>query len=187
MMVKVWIIGAVFVIPVTCYVLFRRWRYYKHILVGAIIVLAGTLATYARLFWDNYTIIEILKVQKWLYWYQAGKVNRLFTIWPLIFLNRWYVWWGETSILKDSHWSLSWPVAIGIALIACLRVVFTVRQKNRPLLDMCAISAICYFVFMSLGQASARYLLPILPICYVLSAWILYTICKNILSHFYTS
>ena len=179
MMVKVWLIGAVFVIPVSLYVAFMKRDYIPYIVLGFGITLGITLLCYARLFYDNYSVMQILKVQKWLYWYQAGKQNRLFTIWPLIFLNRWYVWWGDTPISKDPNWSLSWPVVIGGALGAVIHACVTVFKNTGTGLQMLLLCVVSYSIFLSFGQASARYLLLLLPFCYALCGWIVFTVLKS--------
>jgi hypothetical protein len=181
MMTKVWIITAVFAAPVTIYILMKKWQYYPYIILGFFVVLGVTLLTYMRMFFDHYTVIQVIKVQKWLYWYHSSKINRIGTIWPLIFLNRWYVWWGNTPVIKDQNWSLSWPVVIGTTLVACVRVLFAPRKKSNPMIQLCAIAVVCYSIFMSLGQASARYLIPVLPFGYALTAWLLYTVAKRII------
>ena len=180
LMVKVWLIGIVFVLPMTAYILLRNRSYYLFVIGGFFLMLLITFLSYTRMFMDGYNIIEVLKVQKWLYWYQGGKQNRLFTIWPLIFLNRWYVWWGETPISKDPNWSFSWPVVIGSGILASIRMLTMSIKTAKPVSHLCGLSVLSYAVFMSLGQPSARYLLPILPICYPISAWIVLQLVSRI-------
>ncbi len=179
MMTKVWLIGAVFAIVITLYIFIKRPKYYVYILVGGLIVLITTLLTYVRMFTDGYTVIEVLKVQKWLFWYQNGKINHIFTIWPLIFMNRWYVWWGEVPVITDLNWSVSWPIVIGSGIASSVYGLRTIIKKTEPAIHISALSIFAYAVFISLGQASARYLLPFLPICYSMMIWAAYDICKR--------
>lgn len=178
LMTKVWLIGAVFVVPVTIYVLLRMRTYYPYVIGGFIIMLGLTLLSYTRMFLDGYNIMQVLLVQKWLFWYQNGKRTGLFTMWPLIFMNKWYVWWGDVPVIQDQNWSVSWPISISAGLLASARILIDPIKKSRPTAYMIGISIIAYSIFMSMGQASARYLLPILPFCYVMGGWILYRLCK---------
>lgn len=173
MMVKVWLIGAVFVVPVSVYVLIRKYQYYPYIAAGAFVILLVTLACYTRMFMAGYSLMQVLKVQKWLYWYQNGKINHLFTIWPLIFFNQWHVWWGNTPVIHDASWVLSWPIVIGSGLIGTAGVLYQAIKKMMPAVQICALSIASYCAFISLGQPSARYLLPLLLLCYIMCGWIL--------------
>lgn len=173
LMTKVWLVGMVFVGPVTLYILLRYTKYYRYVIGGIIIVLGITLLSYVRMFMDGYNIIQVLLVQKWLYWYQNGKRSGLFTIWPLIFLNRWYVWWGNAPIAQDMNWSVSWPIVIGSGILAGVRILMKPFTNVKTSLYLTGILTIVYALFMSLGQASARYLLPLLPLVYILDGWIL--------------
>jgi len=180
MMTKVWLIGIVFAIVITLYICIKRPKYYVYIVGGGLVVLITTLLTYARMFADGYTVLEVLKVQKWLYWYQNGKINHIFTIWPLIFMNRWYVWWGEVPVIQDLNWSFSWPIVIGSGILASVYGILSIAKKTDPAIHISALCILAYAVFISLGQASARYLLPFLPICYSMMIWAIYCLGKRI-------
>lgn len=180
MLTKVWLIGMVFAVVITLYVFVKRPKYYVYIVGGGLVVLITTLVTYARMFADGYTVLEVLKVQKWLYWYQNGKINHVFTIWPLIFMNRWYVWWGEVPVIQDLNWSFSWPIIIGSGMLASVYGLWSIVKRTDPAIHISALCIFAYAVFISLGQASARYLLPFLPICYSIMIWGIYSVGKII-------
>ena len=180
MMTKVWLIGIVFTGVITLFVFLKKPKYFWYIIGGGIIILVTTLLVYTRMFMDGYTAIEVLKVQKWLYWYQNGKLNHLFTIWPLIFLNKWYVWWGEIPIIQDASWVMSWPIVIGSGIAASLYGVSSILKKLDPAIQISALCIIAYSVFISLGQASARYLLPFLPICYSMMIWAIFSVLQQV-------
>lgn len=180
MMTKVWVMGFVYTVAISFYVLIKKPKYSIYIGVGGLLIVASTLLVYSRLIIGGYSIIEILKVQKWLYWYHNSKINRFFTIWPLIFMNKWYVWWGEVPVITDSNWSFSWPIVIGSGMAASLYEVWSIVKKTNPAVQISAFSIIAYAVFISLGQASARYLLPFLPICYSIMVWAVYEIGKRV-------
>lgn len=176
LMIKVWLVGTVFVIPLTLYIFIRYPSYKYFVFAGLGIMLLILLFSYTRMFQDGYSLIQVLKVQKWLYWYQAGKQNRLFLIWPLIFANRWYVWWGESPVSFDPNWSVSWPIMIGTGLLASFRILTGYLKKANSALLLSSLSIPAYCIFISMGQPSARYLLPILPICYCLAGWAMFVL-----------
>ncbi len=178
MMTKVWVMGFVYMVAITLYIVLKKPKYYGYIIFGGIVLFFGTLAAYSRLLFDKYSVMEILKVQKWLYWYHNSKMNRFGTIWPLIFLNKWYVWWGNSPVIKDAHWSLTWPVVVGSGIVSSIYTVWSMIKKTEPALQISAIAIITYAVFMSLGQANARYLLPFLPICYSMMIWAAFSVAK---------
>ncbi|MFZ2025214.1 MAG: glycosyltransferase family 39 protein [Microgenomates group bacterium] len=180
MMTKVWLIGIVFTAVITLYILLKKPKYFWYVVGGGGIILITTLLVYIRMFMDGYSVIEVLKVQKWLYWYQNGKLNHLFTIWPLIFLNKWYVWWGEIPIIQDASWVISWPIVIGSGILTSLYAASSIVKKLDPAIQISALCIIVYSVFISLGQASARYLLPFLPICYSMMIWAIFSIAKQV-------
>lgn len=178
MMTKVWVMGFVYMVAITLYIVIKKPKYYVYIILGGIVMVFGTLAVYARLVFDNYSIIEILKVQKWLYWYHNSKINRFGTIWPLIFLNKWYVWWGDSPIIKDANWSLTWPIVVGSGIGSSIYSLWSMIKKTEPAIQISALSILTHAIFMSLGQATARYLLPFLPICYSMMIWAIFSIVK---------
>ena len=180
MLTKVWVMGFVFTISISMYILLKKPKYYVYVFAGGIIIVLSILLVYARLVLEGYSIIEILKVQKWLYWYHNSKINRFFTIWPLIFMNKWYVWWGEVPVIQDLNWSLSWPIVIGSGMVASVYGLWSIVKKTEPAIHISALSILAYAAFISLGQASARYLLPFLPICYSMMIWAVYEIGKRI-------
>jgi hypothetical protein len=175
MMVKVWITGVVFLLVATVYSIVTKRSYFKYIIVGYGIIFVILLAIYARTILSGYSPLDILKVQKWLFWYHESKINRFFTIWPLVFLNRWYVWWGNEPVISDANWSVSWPITIGIFIFETVRrlVRRAVSYRNRAW-DLLFYCMIVYSLFISVGQANARYLLPLLSLAYPFSCALIY-------------
>jgi Dolichyl-phosphate-mannose-protein mannosyltransferase len=167
MMTKVWVTGAVFLCVVTLYTIIVDRPYIKYLFVGYGIIFAILLVVYAKTIVSGYSPLEILKVQKWLFWYHESKINRFFTIWPLIFLNKWYVWWGTEPIIKEAQWSVLWPVTTGIFLVEIVRKLYRrAISYHNGVWDVFFYSMLVYLFFMSMGQANARYLLPFLVLGY---------------------
>ena len=162
MMVKVWVTGAIFLCVVTvCAVIMKR-SYIKYIFIAYGIIFVILLAVYAKTISSGYSPLEILKVQKWLFWYHESKINNFFTIWPLVFLNKWYVWWGSEPIIRDSNWSVLWPIITGVFLFEIVRKLVTKSVSyHNSTWDIFFYCMVIYSFFISAGQASARYLLPL--------------------------
>jgi len=175
MMVKVWITGAVFLGLVTLYSIIVKRAYIKYIVVGYGLIFAVLLVVYTRTMQSGYSPLEIVKVQKWLFWYHESKINGLFTIWPLIFFNKWYVWWGNAPIISDANWSITWPIITGIFLLETVRrIIKKAISYHNTVWDLFFYSLLTYSFFLSAGQANARYLLPLLAFGYPFSSSLLY-------------
>lgn len=176
MMIKAWMIGAVFAAVITGYTVFRNPHYIRYLIAGFALVFCIAFLTYFRLLLSGSTPVDVLRVQKWIFWYYSGRHGGFFTVWPLIFANRWYTWWGDVPVISDKNWSLSWPVVSGLGLFAGIRMLLDRTRRAGPAMHLTALSLFAYAVFMSLGQASARYLLPFLPFAYAASAWLVWTV-----------
>jgi hypothetical protein len=125
------------------------------------------------LYFEGYTPWKVLGVQKWSYLYNASKLNRFFTVWDLIFFNRWHVWWGNSEIIRDANWSVSWPIVFGLSFAWLFSGIGLLSGMN--IARLVTYVWICiYFIMISLNQATARYLLPILPFVYIVSFDFLY-------------
>jgi hypothetical protein len=179
MMIKAWMIGMVFTAAITLYIMYRYRAYTPFALAGFAVIGVVFVGTYARLLMSGSSPVDVFRVQKWIYWYYSGRHGGVLTVWPLIFFNRWHVWWGEVPVLKDPAWTLSWPAATGIGLVSVPGLVSGIQRKGNPAAHLTALCIVSYSVFMSMGQASARYLLPFLPFCYAAGAWAVWTVLKK--------
>ena len=128
------------------------------------------LASYARVFAFGYTLREIVGIQKWVFIYHQGQLMKPFSIWPLLFLNQWHVWWGDKPILSDSQWIILWPV---MTTIAFLTIIFYVIKKLRVKkeIEILMVWIVLYLGMFSIGQITVRYFIILLPIIYIVALY----------------
>lgn len=126
------------------------------------------LLSYSRILVEQFDFLKVLRIQKWILWYQQSKIMSFFSIWPLIFVNRWQTWWGDYSIIKDDQWRVTWPLLfIGgfLTLFSFLRA-----ERKETSLQILLYWFVAYSIFITFSQASSRYLIPILPFLYIITA-----------------
>ncbi len=128
--------------------------------------------TYVRVLIIGYPFNRFLGIQRWIYNFWTGKLSLPFTVWPLIFLNQWYVWWGDVPILSDFQWQITWPVVTALSFSAlALYILKKLPQKKE--VEVILAFTLTYGAFASIGQTSARYLVIYLPILYLASTYLL--------------
>lgn len=146
-------------------------------LPAAVLVL---LASYARLLAEGWSLYKVLSIQKWILWYHQSRLIELGSVWPLIYLNRWYVWWGDQPYLPMVQWNLFWPVFTTLALVFSALTFLKVaglakfRLKNfafEPKIIIVCLWVVFYLAFLSIGNVSSRYLFYLLPYGYLLGVY----------------
>jgi hypothetical protein len=173
MMTKIFTVTLPLYAIITVFWIIRYPRNLIPVIFSGICIFGIFCLSYWRIFQDGMTPVDILKIQKWIFWYNQSKINRFFTIWPLIFQNRWYVWWGPEETISDKSWNLSWPVLFGGSFIYQAKALI-MRFKGYPIImQMIIIWTLIYFILMSLSQASARYLLPVMPYVYLMTVFVI--------------
>ena len=126
------------------------------------------LLSYIKAFADDPNLKRFLGIQKWVFLYHKSQLILPFSIWPLILLNKWYVWYGDKPILSDFQWRITWPV-IFIGSLITIFLYFTKKISKKPEFEVLAIWTICYLLFFSFGQITSRYLIIYLPILYLIT------------------
>ncbi len=129
------------------------------------------ILSYSKTFLDGYTFWDFIGFQKWIFLYQKSRLIFPFSVWRLIFLNQWQTWWGDMRFLKAEDWQITWPVFTAFVLILLL-LVFTRRFKLEAGALLLIIWFMVYSVFLSLGTVVSRFLLPFLPIAYILGVYL---------------
>lgn len=148
----------------------------KYVFMGMIPVLIICFVSYYRIYHDGMSFIDVFRIQKWIFLYHQDKISRFFTVWPLVYLNRWYVWWGDIPVIQDKSWSFTWPLTLtGLLAYLALTIRKIVRNNSKPAHIIITVWSLIYLTVLSLSQASARYLIPIIPYAYILSVLIIYT------------
>jgi len=128
--------------------------------------------TYIRVLIIGYPFNRFLGIQRWIFNFWTGKLSLPFTVWPLIFLNQWHVWWGDDPILSDSQWRITWPLVTTLSFLTVFLYIFKKLPRKKEIEILLAFT-ITYGGFASIGQTSARYLVIYLPILYMVSVYLL--------------
>lgn len=160
---------AVFVIA-TClvYLLLQKRRDdLIHFIPSIVMVPVVILLGYSRYFLLGHSLIDFLKVEKYIVvFYAIGAKARVFGMAiPMLLINRWYTWWD--GVLRIPEWTVFWPVS----LMAGFYTGFILKAKS-PLF-LCLLWSIAYLIFLSLTPVYPRYLLLLLPFLYNLFIWVL--------------
>lgn len=134
------------------------------------LAIAVLFLSYARIFAFGYDVRSLFGIQKYVFLYHKSQLILPFTIWPLLFLNRWYVWWGSEPFISDIHWSITWPMITTIALGTAVLYVLRKIPTSRPL-EVILLWSLFYLLFSSAGQINSRYLIILLPSLYVVSLY----------------
>ncbi|MBI3576803.1 glycosyltransferase family 39 protein [Candidatus Gottesmanbacteria bacterium] len=172
MMTKIFSISVPLLAIYTAYILLNRRKLFGWLLLGYLSIAGVAIVTYIPIYYRGYTPWNVLGIQKWSYIYNMSKLNRFLTVWDLIFFNRWHVWWGDQPVIHDANWHISWPVLFGLSWVWILKHTRSFFRLSHAQ-QIVYLWTIAYFIMISLNQSSARYLLPILPFTYILSADVL--------------
>jgi len=150
----------------------RSIIYWSISLITGIMVL---LLSYHSLFLQGESLYKVLSVQKWILWYHQSRLINIGTVWPYIYFDQWYIWWGDNPIQKIEQWTLIWPIFTTLAIIASFILVlnkFLPRNKIKIELEtnnlVIGLWVILYLGFLSIGNISSRYVFYLFPFCYIL-------------------
>lgn len=136
------------------------------------------LLNYVQLLFQGYNIREFLGVQRYIFEYHKSQLIKPFTIWPLLILNQWHVWYGNKPIISESQWLITWPILTINMVIVFIAYMVRKIPKNtvfEPLLFW----SIIYMLFFSFGQVTARYLVILIPVMYLLFFYAVQVIWKK--------
>lgn len=132
---------------------------------------AVLIASYVRTFMDGHTFLEFLGFQKWIIQYQQSKLIYPLSFWRLMFFNQWQAWWGEKKIMLAVDWNLTWPIITIMPFVGLLLIYFKKIKINESL-QILFFWIFVYEAFLSLGIISTRFLLPLLPVLYIIATYI---------------
>lgn len=137
----------------------------RHI-ISLPVFLLGFFLPYMTSFFSGMGIMEFIRFQRWLTSWWAGNSKIPFGgIFPIIFLNRWYTWWGSREVISVSGWNLLWPITAILAYLSPLKLI---KSQNTLLLSI-ELWIFGYLIFMSITSPFPRYLLLLFPFWLVLA------------------
>lgn len=155
-------------------VLFLKKQYSKLIYFLSFLTLSIfiLLLTYVRVFSFGYGLREYLGIQKWIFLYHQSQFILPFSIWPLVMLNKWYVWFGDSRIISDENWTILWPIITVISFLT-IGFYFFKRIKQQREIEILLAWTFFFFLFFSFGQIFSRYLVAVIPVMYVITVFAL--------------
>lgn len=181
---KPWMLTIPLVISWFIYLIFKRdFRKLLNWLISLLAAFLVVILSYFRLLIEGWNIYKILSAQKWIMWYHRSKLIKPASVWPFIYLRRWYVWWGEKPFLPVEQWNILWPTFTTLALVfSALVFLKTYRRTKKGLrwlkFDKRVIAICLWFfgdlIFLSLGNINVRYLFYLLPFAYILGIYFLF-------------
>ena len=148
----------------------KKWYELKSLILYLPVSILVMLSSYIRLFAFDYSIRSFLGVQKYVFLYHKSQLILPFTIWPLLLFNRWYVWFGDKSVISDGQWSITWPIVTILSLVTVVLYVFKKIPKNKYV-DVLIVWFLSYVAFFSFGQISSRYFVILIPVLYIISLY----------------
>ncbi len=151
------------------FLIHKEWRRLALALLTMPIAVVILYATYFKVLLDGYPLNRFFGIQKWIFLYNSGHLTRPLSIWPLLFLNKWYLSSGKQSVSFDSQWLILWPVTTVISLVTAL--VHFVKRLSKREIEPLLFWVIGYLLLMSLVDASARYFVILLPILYMIALY----------------
>lgn len=174
----------------TVYLLFfsKDRRKFIYWLLTTPVAVCALFLSYFKLFAEGWNMIKVLSVQKWILWYHQSRLIKLGSVWPYIYANRWYVWWGDQPFIAINQWTVAWPVSTTLSLIFSFLVflrnlwpkskIISSIEFDRKIAILC-LWLVFYLVFLSIGNITSRYIFYLLPYCYVLSIYFFASIFKR--------
>ncbi len=149
--------------------LHKYWRPIIPYTVTFPISIVILLLTYIRVFsFKSYSFFSFLGIQKYVFLYHKSQLILPFSVWSLIFLDRWYVWFGNQPVIPDPLWSPMWPIITTFSLATITLYIFR-KIKHNLQIEVLMIWAVIYLVFLSSGQIFSRYLFIVFPVLYIIS------------------
>ncbi|MEK7534727.1 MAG: hypothetical protein AAB600_05380, partial [Patescibacteria group bacterium] len=167
--IRFFILGAALFVSMLIYMILRKKLDKKVVqfVVSLPFSLIPLFASYTKTMMDGYSFLQILGVQKYIFAYHHSKIIVFFSFWDLILFNRWHTWWGDRRILHEVHWIIAWPISAFLTY-ASLILVFLKKIKASKARKALFIWIIVYSLLLSMGTATTRYFLPLLPFLYIL-------------------
>jgi len=169
--IKFFIIGAVVVFSWFLVIVMRKeWHKLLLLILSLPFSIAILLLSYIKALFSGYSFLHFLGIQKWVYLYHQSQLILPLSVWPLIFFNRWYVWFGNNPIISDDQWNIIWPMITMLSIATVCMYVFK-KIPHQKEIEPYFSWIVCYVTFLSIGQTTSRYLIILIPFLYVVSAY----------------
>ena len=167
-------LGTVLLLSQVLFLVYKKnyrilWKYFLTLPLSCVVL----LLSYAKTIEESSSLMKPFAVQKYILSYHSSKFIKMFTVWDLLFFNRWHTWWGEQKVISDVNWIILWPISSVLSLSIVVLSAFK-KIKILPQEEVILFWVILYLCMLSIGYASVRYFLPLIPFLYVLALCLLY-------------
>lgn len=168
--IRFFILGAVLVFAMIFYFLIKKHfnRKFAVFLLTLPLAIVVLLVSYTKTIQLGSSVLDIFGIQKYIYYYHKAQLSLPFSFWDLLMFNRWHTWWGTREITSDSQWIIIWPISMLLTLFSFLFGFFkkiSISEHEKIVI----IWIMMYSLFLSLGETSTRYFLPLLPFLYIIA------------------
>jgi len=138
------------------------------------------LLSYTRTILDGASVVEIFRIQKYIFAYHQSKFIEVFSFWDLLFFNRWHTWWGNREISSDPQWHILWPLSMMLTILH-LVAGFVRKVKLNDAEIVLFIWVLLYCAMLSTGYTSTRYFFPLIPLLYILATSFIIKIVRGVI------
>ncbi len=153
---------------ITFFIINKKFQTFKLFLLSAPMSILVLLFSYIRVLVIGYPLNKFLGIQKWVFWYNQGHLRLPFSVWPLLFINKWFVSW-TSSVLSDPQWRITWPIITTLSLLTVIGYLLLRVIPRKVEAEVPMIWIFLYLIFLSFGDANARYFVILIPIMYLIS------------------
>ena len=150
----------------------KKWKSAFVVSFATIISLLIVPLSYLRVFAFGYTVKELLGIQKWVFLYHTGQFGHPFSVWPLLLIDRWYVWFGNKPFISDPQWSVTWPILM-IILTVCIVLSAMKKIAAKKEVLVLFVWPFIYLLSLSVGEIFSRYFVILIPVLYIVAIYLL--------------
>ena len=161
--------AAIIVALVIPLLIHKDYMRLKQLIISLPVAVLFLYSTYLKVLLDGYPLNKFLGIQKWIFLYNTGHLRQPFTIWPLLLINKWY---NGNAIAYDPQWFITWPLITVISFLTLMRSF--IARNTKLEIEILLVSSLSYLILMSLGDASARYFVILIPVLYIIATYGVY-------------
>ncbi|HVZ58652.1 MAG TPA: glycosyltransferase family 39 protein [Patescibacteria group bacterium] len=161
-------------------VIYKKFSQFVDYLITLPIAVGVLLGSYLDTLFSGTKLSHFLGIQKWVFLYHKSQLILPFSIWALLLLNKWYVWWGATPVIHDTQWQVTWPIiTVGTVLTGIL--ILSKKIPRSPWVELLLLWSGCYLLFFSFGQIASRYFVILLPVFYICNSYMIEKVVAKVL------
>lgn len=184
MSIKLWTTGVIiFAIWLIYTIIIKQFKKILQLISLSFVPLITMLIVFIPSFIHGDNLRRFFGVQKYLFEFHKSKLEfNPLALWDLLLFNRWHVSW-KNVIEPSVDWQWTWPIitilSIGLILVLLQSKKF-MRELKKPI-GLIIIWFLGYALLLSMGSLIARYILPVLPVMYILAVYLVIILSKNII------